>query len=60
MKYMSTKEAAEKWGVSPNTVTKWCREEKIIFEAKPKKISGRWQIPVDAEYPKIEKVKRKK
>ena len=38
MKYMSTKEAAEKWGVSQYTFAKWFREDKIIFIAKPEKI----------------------
>lgn len=58
MKYMSTKEAAEKWGVSPKTVSKWCREEKIIFIARPEKIGGKWRIPVEAKYPMIAKPKK--
>lgn len=60
MKYMNTKEAAEIWGVTPTTVTKWCREEKIIFVVKPEKISGKWRIPVGAKYPVINKNNQKK
>ena len=60
MEYMSTKEAAKKWGVSPNTVSKWCREDKICFIAKPEKISGQWRIPIDAKYPIINKNNQKK
>lgn len=56
--YMSTKEAAEKWGVTVNTVSKWCREDKIIFIAKPEKVGGQWRIPVDAKYPIVNKNKQ--
>ncbi len=58
MKYMSTKEAAEKWGVTVNTISKWCREDKIIFTAKPKKVGGQWRIPVDARHPIVNKNKQ--
>ncbi len=57
MKYMSTKEAAEKWGVTPKTIAKWCREEKIIFIAKPEKIGREWKIPADAPMPTKNKKK---
>ena len=32
--YMSSKEAAELWGVKPATVTKWCRENKLRVDVK--------------------------
>ena len=57
MKYMSTKEAAEKWGVSQSTVAKWCREDKIIFIAKPEKIGREWKIPTEAPMPTKKKTK---
>ena len=57
MEYMSTKEAAKKWGVTSKTVSKWCREDKIIFTAKPEKVGGQWRIPVDAKYPTVKNKK---
>ncbi len=60
MKYMSTKEAAEKWEVTPATVSKWCREGKVIFTAMPEKVGGQWRIPVDAKYPTILGTKQNK
>ena len=51
MEYMGTKEAAEKWGCTQSTVSKWCREGKICLVVKPEKKGGRWQIPVNAECP---------
>ncbi len=57
---MSTKEAAEKWGVTQATVSKWCREEKIIFTAMPEKVGGQWRIPVGAKYPTILEKKQNK
>ena len=50
--YISTKEAAAKWGYSESTVCKWCREGSIIVIHGAVKISGRWQIPADAPCPK--------
>ena len=29
MEFMGTKEASEKWGVTQNTVSRWCRDKKI-------------------------------
>lgn len=57
MKYMGTKDAAEKWGYAQSTISKWCREGKILLVVKPEKRGGEWQIPVDAECPK--KIKNK-
>lgn len=47
---LSTKEFAEKWGCSPDTVRKWCREGKIpcAYQLRQK---GDWYIPKDAEPP---------
>lgn len=50
MEYMGTKEAAEKWGCSQGTVSKWCREKKIKKAEQDKKGSP-WRIPINAEYP---------
>ena len=48
---MGTKEAAEKWGCSQPTVSKWCREGKIPNASQDAKGSP-WHIPKDAEPPK--------
>lgn len=47
---MGTKEAAEKWGYSQATVSKWCRERKIKKAEQDKKGSP-WRIPINAECP---------
>lgn len=52
MEYMGTKEAAEKWGYTQDTISKWCREGKIFLVVKPEKKGGQWWIPVNAECPK--------
>ena len=52
MNYMSTKEAAEKWGYSVSTIRKWCKDGKIAITLNAKKINGHWQIPIEAECPK--------
>ena len=53
MKYISTKEAAEKWGCTQATVQRWCRQGKILLvvKAEKDKFSGRWRIPEDAKCP---------
>ncbi len=48
MKYISVKEAAEKWGVSQNYVQRVCMNGRIEGAAK---ISGIWAVPVDAKKP---------
>jgi len=49
--YMSdsigTKEASEKWGVKPATITRWCREGKIP-NANQDAPGSPWHIPKDA------------
>ncbi len=47
---MGTKEAAEKWGVTQSSVSKWCREGLIPNVNQDKKGSP-WHIPKDAICP---------
>ena len=51
---MGTKEAAEKWNVSQQTVQKWCREKKIpgVTQDQP---GSPWHIPMDAQKPQTKK-----
>lgn len=46
MEYMGTKEAAEKWGYTKGTISKWCREGKISLVIKPEKkvVSGEFLL----------------
>ena len=48
--YMGTKEASKRWGVSQNTISRWCREKKIPAEHDA--AGSPWRIPVDAMPPK--------
>lgn len=50
MEFMGTKEASEKWGVTQNTVSRWCRDKKIPKVEQDAKGSP-WRIPVDAKCP---------
>lgn len=50
IEYKSTKETAQKWGVSVKLVTKYCREEKIPRAFKDPK-TRKWLIPVNAIKP---------
>lgn len=52
MEFMGTKEASEKWNVSQNTVSKWCREKKIPNAEQDAKGSP-WRIPINAQRPQI-------
>ena len=52
MEYITTKEAAERWGCSESTVRKWCQNGLLFSIRKAEKVSGRWRIPVDAKCPK--------
>ena len=57
---METKQAAEKWGVTQATVSKWCRNNLISGATQDKKGST-WHIPVNATPPKkIKKLNIKK
>ena len=57
MEYISVKEAAKKWGYSESTIRKWCNEDKIKVLFSAVKKNGRWYIPINAECPKILKIK---
>ena len=48
MDYMTLKEAAEKWGVTPRRVNYYCAGERIPGAVKMATI---WLIPKDAEKP---------
>lgn len=48
---MGTKEAAELWGYTQSTISKWCREGMIIG-AEQDAHGSPWHIPKDAECPK--------
>lgn len=57
MDFITTKEAAEKWGYSEATIRKWCQMGLFTVTHQAEKKSGRWQIPATAQCPK--KVKKK-
>ena len=48
MEYMTLKEAAEKWGVTPRRVNYYCAGERISGAVK---MAGIWLIPKTAEKP---------
>lgn len=48
---MGTKEAAEKWGVSQETVRKWCNQKKISPLPTQDKKGSPWHISKDAKPP---------
>ena len=48
MEYMTLKEAAEKWGVTPRRVNNYCAGERISGAVK---MAGIWLIPKTAEKP---------
>ena len=48
MDYMTLKEAAEKWGVTPRRVNYYCASERIHGAVK---MAGVWLIPNTAEKP---------
>lgn len=54
MKYLSTFEAAEKWGLSPRRVGVLCNENRI---PGAQRAGSRWIIPEDAERPKDARIK---
>ena len=53
MEYITTKEAAELWGYSEDTIRKWCRKGMLTVVCKPEKKNGRWQIPANIQCPKV-------
>lgn len=48
MEYMSTKEAAEKWGISERRIQKLCEEGRIPGAIRFSRV---WAIPKNAEKP---------
>ena len=54
MKYLSAKEAADKWGISDRRVQILCNQDSIPGVIR---IGNIWGIPDDAEKPKDERVK---
>lgn len=51
--YMSIKETAEKWGITPRRVQVLCASGRIDGAGK---LGREWAIPVDAERPKDERI----
>lgn len=54
MKYLSSKEAAEKWGISERRVQILCNQARIEGVIR---IGSTWGIPDDAEKPKDARIK---
>lgn len=54
MKYMSTFEAAEKWGISHRRVSILCNQDRI---PGAQRAGSRWIIPEDAEKPNDARIK---
>ena len=48
MEYMSTKEAAEKWGISERRIQKLCEENRIEGVIRFSRV---WAIPKDTKKP---------
>ena len=57
MDYMTLKEAAEKWGVTPRRVNYYCAAGLIPGAVK---MAGVWLIPKDAEKPVDRRLKKSK
>ena len=57
MKYLSTFEVAEKWGISPRRVGILCNNDRI---PGAQRAGGRWIIPADAEKPTDARIKSEK
>lgn len=55
--YMTLKEAAEQWGVTPRRVNYYCACERISGAVK---MAGVWQIPKTAEKPVDGRIKQGK
>ena len=54
MKYLSSKEAADKWGISERRVQILCNQDRIAGVIR---IGSTWGIPDDAEKPKDARIK---
>ena len=53
---MGTKEASERWGVKPATVTDWCRKG-LIKDAEQDAKGSPWRIPIDTPNPRTERMR---
>ena len=54
MQYMTTKEAAEKWNITPRQVQILCKNNRIVGATRMSRI---WIIPENAEKPTNDKRK---
>ena len=54
MKYLSTFEIAEKWGISPRRVGILCNQDRI---SGAQRAGSRWIIPEDAKKPNDARIK---
>ena len=50
MEYMGTKEAAETWGYTQGTISKWCRQGQLYRVIKPEKRGGQWRSTINVKY----------
>ena len=55
MDYISTKEAAEKWGISERRIQKLCEQNRIPGAVRFVRV---WAIPKDADKPKDGRLKK--
>ena len=54
MKYLSVKQTAEKWGISPRRIQILCKEERVPGAFI---VGNSWAIPEDAEKPVDQRIK---
>ena len=54
MKYLSIKETAERWGITPRRIQVLCAQERIEGAIR---IGNIWAIPEETKKPKDERVK---
>ena len=54
MKYLSVKQIAGKWGISPRRIQILCKKERI---AGAFIVGNSWAIPEDAEKPKDDRIR---
>ena len=56
--FVGTAVIAELWDCKQSTITKWCREGKIVG-AEQDRVNSPWRIPADAKCPTERKRKEK-
>ena len=54
MEYLSIKQTAEKWGITPRRLQILCSQERIEGAMR---IGNYWAIPSDAEKPKDQRIR---